>query len=87
MVALDASNHLVRNYTGTVHLTSTDAGATLPADYTFTASDRGIHVFRVTLNTTGSQTLTATDTSDSTITATAMVNVRSAPTPWLFGWF
>jgi cytochrome c oxidase assembly protein Cox11 len=86
VVALDSSNHVVRNYTGTVHLTSSDTAASLPGDYTFTTADRGVHVFQVTLTTTGSQTLTATDTSDATIIGTATVNVRSAP-PWLFSWF
>src|SRR5207253_2003140 len=41
VVALDASNNLVTGYTGTVHFTSSDSQATLPADYTFTASDNG----------------------------------------------
>jgi hypothetical protein len=86
VVALDSSNHVVRNYTGTVHLTSSDRSAALPADYTFTASDRGAHVFSVTLKTTGSQTITATDTANATITASGSVTVRSAP-PWgFFGW-
>ncbi|HEX3147811.1 MAG TPA: hypothetical protein VHR66_06980 [Gemmataceae bacterium] len=73
VVALDASNHPVRNYTGAVHLTSSDTAAVLPADYTFTAADNGVHKFSVTLNTAGSQTVTATDTTTSTITATVTV--------------
>ena len=54
--AEDASNHLATGYTGTIHfsLGSTDAGATLPADYTFTASDHGKHTFQVTLSATPS---------------------------------
>ena len=32
-------------YRGTVHLTSTDSAATLPADYTFTAADNGDKTF------------------------------------------
>ncbi|MDQ3953007.1 MAG: hypothetical protein M3279_08610 [Actinomycetota bacterium] len=52
-------------YRGTVHFTSTDGAATLPADYTFTAGDNGDHVFTngVTLRTVGEQIVTATDTS------------------------
>ncbi|MDB5311797.1 MAG: Ribose transport system, periplasmic ribose-binding protein RbsB [Gemmataceae bacterium] len=78
VVALDASNHVVQNYTGTVQLTSSDGGATLPAAYTFTAADRGIHVFAVTLSAAGSQTITAADTTNSSLTATAAVNVSSS---------
>src|SRR5437016_4713619 len=60
VVALDANDRPVKDYTGTVHLTSTDGSATLAADYTFTASDRGRHAFAVTFNTEGTQSVTAT---------------------------
>lgn len=39
------------SYTGSVHFSSTDTGATLPADYTYTSSDAGVHTFNVTLKT------------------------------------
>ena len=55
-------------YTGTVHLSSTDAAAVLPAAYTFTASDAGVHAFSVALKTAGTQSVTATDTATSSIT-------------------
>jgi len=50
-------------FTGTVTLTSSDAHASLPAAYTFQGSDHGVHVFTVTLNTVGTQSITATDGS------------------------
>jgi len=50
------------SYTGTVHFSSSDPNAALPADYTFTLPDQGSHTFVVTLNTPGTQTITATDT-------------------------
>jgi hypothetical protein len=78
VAAVDADNQLVRNYTGTVHFTSTDGAATLPADYTFTAADRGVKVFTITPSTAGSLTLTATDTGDSTVTGDATVTVNEA---------
>lgn len=78
VVALDAANQPVRNYTGTVHFTSTDAGATLPADYTFTADDRGVHRFTATFATAGSQTLTATDMANSSLAGSVTVNVGTA---------
>ncbi len=47
---------------GTAHFTSSDIQAVLPANYTFTGVDAGVHVFSVTLKTAGSQSITATDT-------------------------
>jgi hypothetical protein len=49
------------SYLGKVHFTSTDRQAVLPADYTFTPSDDGRHLFSIILKTAGSQTITATD--------------------------
>jgi len=70
------------NYAGTATWTSsdTDSGVVLPADYTFQASDSGMHLFPagVTLITLGDQTLTATDTV-SGITGSATVTVGSGP--------
>ena len=77
VVALDASNRPVPTYTGTVTLTSTDAGAALPATYTFTASDRGVKVFELTPSAAGSQTVTATDGAG--LTGTVSVSVQAAP--------
>ena len=48
-------------YTGTVHFTSSDSQAVLPADYTFTAAVQGVHTFNITLKTVGTQSLTASD--------------------------
>jgi hypothetical protein len=61
VAAVDDQNNPITGYTGTVHFASTDSGATLPADYTFTGTDAGIHTFTVTLVQAGSQTITATD--------------------------
>jgi hypothetical protein len=63
IVALDASNHVVTNYTGTIRFSSTDSDAVLPDAYTFTADDKGSHQFLVTFMTAGKQTLTVTDSS------------------------
>ncbi len=77
--ATDQFGNVVASYTGTVHFTSTDAGGgvALPADYTFTAGDNGVHTFTngVTLVTAGAQTLTATDTGNGTISGAANVTV------------
>jgi hypothetical protein len=78
VTALDPYGSTDVNYQGTVtFLTSdTDPGIVLPADYTFTADDAGVHTFSggVNLVTPGDQTLTATDTA-SGITRTATVTV------------
>ena len=71
VTALNGSNTTATTYTGTVHFTSTDGLATLPADYTFTGADAGVHTFSATLGTSGSQTITATDTVTSSITGTS----------------
>ena len=60
------------DYRGTIHFTSTDPKAELPADYTFTAADSGTHVFvaNVILNSVGTWSVTATDTANPSITGT-----------------
>jgi hypothetical protein len=70
VTAKDASGNTATDYRGTVHFTSSDPQAVLPADYTFTAADAGVHAFGVTLKTAGTQSITATDTADSSITGT-----------------
>jgi hypothetical protein len=80
VTALDANGNTVANYTGTVHFTSSDSAAVLPTpDYTFTTGatgDNGTHSFSVTLKTAGSQTVTATDTSNSSFTGKATITVN-----------
>jgi alpha-tubulin suppressor-like RCC1 family protein len=69
VTARDHFNNVASNYGGTVHFTSTDsAAATLPADYSFVAGDNGVHTFAATLGTAGSQTITVTDTTTSSVT-------------------
>jgi hypothetical protein len=81
VTALTAGNQLDAVYTGTVHFTSSDGSAVLPTDYTFTLKDAGSHTFKVTLNSTGSQTITATDTHTSSIKGQATVTVNAAAPP------
>src|SRR5262249_20865127 len=58
------------DYTGTIHFSSSDNAALVPADYTFTPADNGSHTFTATFNTGGTQSLTARDTTTSSITGT-----------------
>jgi hypothetical protein len=71
----DQYGNVATGYTGTIHFTSTDTAAVLPANYLFTATDAGIHPFGVTLLTAGSRSVTATDTLTATLTAAATVTV------------
>jgi predicted outer membrane repeat protein len=82
VAALDGSNNTVTGYLGIVRLTSTNANATLPTDYTFQDTDSGVHDFSVTLNQTGTFNLTATDSQNngSDITKTASITVLYHPT-------
>jgi hypothetical protein len=66
--ALDANGNVVTSYTGTVAFTSSDAHAVLPANYTFTTTDQGVHTLTVTLKTAGTESVTATDTANSSVT-------------------
>jgi hypothetical protein len=76
VTARDAFNNVITNYTGTVHFTSSDPQATLPADYPFTAADNGTHTFNnVILRTAGNQTVTATDTTLAYITGNTSVAI------------
>ncbi len=68
-------NVIADNYRGTVHFTTTAFMYTLPDDYTYIAEDNGIHIFQVILNTTGNQTITATDTVLPSVTGSTIVNV------------
>jgi hypothetical protein len=69
VTATDAYGNRIHGYLGTVHFSSSDAKAKLPANYKFTAADAGTHVFvgTVILKTAGTQSVTATDTVTKTI--------------------
>jgi hypothetical protein len=67
----DAYGNQVTGYTGTVHFTSTDAQAVLPANYTFVGADSGTHSFSVTLKTAGWQTVTVADAGNGSVAGTS----------------
>ncbi len=75
VTAKDGFGNTASGYTGTVHFTSTDPAAVLPPNYTFVSADAGTHTFPVTLKTAGSQTVTATDASTSSITGSQVITV------------
>jgi hypothetical protein len=76
--AVDTLGQTAVGYTGTVHFSSTDGQAVLPGDYTFTAGDNGAHTFSggATLDTTGDQSITVSDTVVDPLTGSSLITVR-----------
>jgi hypothetical protein len=62
VTAKQADGATATSYTGTVYFTSSDPHAVLPAEYTFTAADAGVHTFSATLKTAATQSIAVTDT-------------------------
>jgi subtilase family serine protease len=81
VTALNAYGNVVPTYTGTVHFTSTDASASLPGDYTFLASDGGSHTFSFTMQSSGPQYVTVTDTSNGEVTGQGLIYTAKASSP------
>jgi len=79
VTAVDGTNAVVPTYIGTVHITTSDARAKLPGDATLA---RGVGSFTVTFNTTGSQTINASDTvGEATSGTSSVVSVSRIPVP------
>jgi len=76
VTALDPQGHIAKGYAGTVHFSSTDPLALLPADATAKFAD-GVGGFSVVMNTSGNQTITLTDTTSSKIVGTSDLIVVS----------
>lgn len=76
VTAMDVSGNAVTGYSGTVHFTSTDGAAVLPANSTLTS---GTSNLSATLKTSGGQTISAMDTKQSAINGTSNVIYVSGP--------
>lgn len=74
--ARDLFENLATSYAGTVHVASSDAQATLPADFAITA---GTGTASATFRTSLAQTLTATDTANAGMTGTGSFAVAAGP--------
>ncbi|MGC4115890.1 MAG: hypothetical protein QM765_15115 [Myxococcales bacterium] len=70
VTAKDAFENVATGYLGTLHFTSDDGAAVLPANYLFVAGDNGTHTFTdgVQLFGAGTHSVTATDATASAIT-------------------
>src|SRR5262249_23809882 len=62
VTALDIYGNRATSYTGTIHVSSTDSRASLPADFTLTAANGGTSSFQATLTTAGTQSLSVAAT-------------------------
>jgi hypothetical protein len=89
VTAVDPFSQVAVGYTGTVRFSTSDPdpGVVLPADYTFTLVNGGVHTFtdtglgEVTLVMPGDQMLTVMDTADNTITGSIVITVSAGPAP------
>ena len=70
VTAKNSSGATDTGYAGTISFSSSDAQAGLPGNFKFSTSNDGTATFTVTLKTAGSQSITATDTSNSAVTGT-----------------
>ncbi len=75
VTAKDTYGNTATSYAGTVAITSSDSAAVLPANSTLTS---GVGSFLVTLKTAGSQTVTAKDTANASITGSTSVTVGTS---------
>ena len=73
ITAQDAAGNTLFNYSGTLHFTSTDPKAVLPPDTTLS---NGTGTFTVTFNTTGTQTVSATDLATGVTGTSASITVQ-----------
>ncbi len=87
VTAKDPFGNTTPGYKGTVTFTSTDSQSVLPANYVFTSTDGGLYSFPATMNTLGTQTISATDMAHAGITGSESMIVvqRIQPTAGLAG--
>lgn len=72
--AIDTAGLVATGYSTKVRFTSADPQAALPADYTFTPEDAGVHTFTATMKSAGARFLSATEVGG-TISGGVSVNV------------
>ncbi len=83
VIALDNWGNRAYTYQGTIHFSSSDPGAQLPANYRFRPDDWGAQSFSVTLNTAGGQSIQVVDTLGFP-SGTATVDVAVRTRDWVF---
>jgi hypothetical protein len=80
VTAEDAYGNTTPDYRGTLRFADSDTSSVVPADYPFTATAAGVHVFNSLVQQTllGTQSLTLVDANNSSITDNASVTVGAA---------
>ena len=78
VTVIDTIGQTATGFTGTVFFTSSDVQAGLPASYTFTTADAGVHNFAATLKTSGNQSIAVRDLSGTLNGSQSGINVSSA---------
>ncbi len=85
VTVVDNVGSIYNTYLGTVHFSSTDTDprVALPADYAFTSADQGVHTFTDAsrLYTAGTQSITATDAANATLTGSQPIVVNANQPP------
>lgn len=72
----DAYGNVVTGYAGTAHFSSSDKSAKLPANYSFSACDAGVHTFTgLVLYTKGRQKISVTAVHNSALTGSDSISV------------
>lgn len=79
VVALDSSGATATDFTGTVTFSANEPNATLPADYTFTAADGGVHSFQLAAYTAASFWVQATSTASAGVYGYGSSSIVAAP--------
>ena len=79
VTALDAFGNVATGYRGKVQFKDSAGNSGLPSAYTFGATDLGVHVFTLTLATTGPQLLTLADLVSPTITGGLSLDLGTHP--------
>ena len=68
VAASDDYGNVATSYAGTIHFSSSDLQAGLPADYTFVTGDDGTHTFPTAdLATLGTQSISVADTAQNSV--------------------
>ena len=77
--ARDKYGNLIPSYTGTVRFTTSDAStqAKVPAAYTFTSADHGVHTFSgaILVTANSNSVMTVTNTSNTAVRGQAVIDV------------
>ena len=81
VTALDNNNNVATGYAGSVHFTSSDGVANLPGNSILTS---GTGTFSVTLNTSGAQTITVSDSVTSSESGTSGSIATTTTSPNLY---